>query len=335
MQKLRIGVIGIGGMGKRWTQVAAEHPKSCVAVVCHLDKEKAEAFAKQYSCDACTSYQEVLERSDIDAVVVSTPHVLLTEVAQAALERGKHVFCEKPGGISSIEIQKGVDIARKKGLRYRVNFNIRLHPAVALAKQKVEAGEIGELMFMKAIYGHGGRAGYENEWYCKKEISGGGELHDQGSHLLDLANWFLGPFTSQATFLETAFMPIGPMEDNAFVLLKNKRGQIAQLHASWTLWKKTFRLELHGKNGYLIVDALGGQYGIERLIQGEQNRDRGMPKEQVFEFPSEPGKPDAALKNSWNEFIESIEQKKDIGLTARDAVEVIKLIEAGYRAQKA
>ncbi|MEK7137541.1 MAG: Gfo/Idh/MocA family oxidoreductase [Patescibacteria group bacterium] len=331
---MRVGVIGIGGMGKRWTQVAAEHPESEVTVVCHPEKEKVEAFAEQYQCDATTTWEGVLDREDVDAVIVATPHVYLTQVAQAALSRGKHVFCEKPGGIFSIELQKGIDIASEKNLRYRVNFNIRLHPAVALAKQKVNEGMIGDIMFLRAVYGHGGREGYEHEWYCDKEISGGGELQDQGSHLLDIANWFLGPFTSQSTFLATGSMPIAPLEDNVFVLLKNARGQIAQLHASWTHWKKTFRLEIYGRKGYLIVDGLGGQYGLERLVFGPQTFGREAPKETVWEFPSEPGKPDAALKNSWVEFLESIRTGKDIGPSAKDAVAVSKLIEEGYGSQE-
>lgn len=330
MKKLRVGVIGIGGMGRRWTQVASGHPGSSVAIVCHPDRDKAEAFAKQYGCDACTTWEGVLSRSDVDAVIVATPHVYLTQVAQAALKAGKHVFSEKPGGTSSEEIQKGVEIAKAKNLRYRVNFNLRLHPAIALAKKKCDEGEIGDLMFLRAVYGHGGREGYEHEWYCKKEISGGGELQDQGSHLLDLANWFLGPFTDQATFLQTAFMPIAPMEDNAFVLLKNDCGQIASLHASWTHWKKTFRLEIYGRKGYLIVDGLGGQYGLERLTVGPQTYGREAPKEEVWEFPSEPGKPDAALKNSWSEFLQGIREERDIGPSAKDAVAALKLIEAGY-----
>lgn len=330
---MRVGLVGIGGMGKRWAQVVSEHPESVLYAVCHLNQGRADAFAEQFGSKGYTDWQTLMEQDDIDAIVIATPHVLLTQVAQAALEAGKHVFCEKPGGISSAEIQKGVDIAERNNLRYRVNFNLRLHPAIALAKKKIDQGAVGNLMFLRAVYGHGGREGYEKEWYCKKEISGGGELQDQGSHLLDLANWFLGPFTSQATFLETSFWPISPMEDNAFVLLKNQQGKVAQLHASWTHWKKTFHLELYGDGGYLLVEGLGGQYGLERLIHGERKLGRDAPQEQVWEFPSEPGKPDTALKNSWDEFVQSVRQGRDIGPSAKDAVAVLKLIELGYAAR--
>src|SRR5580704_217232 len=160
---LRVGVIGVGGMGKRWAQVAADHPESTLVVVCHPDQEKADLFAKQFECDGSTDWERIFDRSDVDAVVVATPHAVLTQVSRAALESGKHVFCEKPGGISSTAIQDGVNLAQQRGLRYRVNFNIRLHPAVALAKEKSDGGLIGDLMFLKATYGHSGREGYENE----------------------------------------------------------------------------------------------------------------------------------------------------------------------------
>jgi len=331
---IRIGVVGIGGMGKRWAQIASEHPDSALVAVCHLDRAQADDAAKQYGCAGYTNWQDVVRRSDVDAVVVSTPHVFLTDVSQAALASGKHVFCEKPGGVSSVAIQRGVDLAEKQVLRYRVNFHLRLHPAIALAKKKIDQGDIGGLLFLRAVYGHGAREGYANEWWCKEELSGGGDLIDQGSHLLDLAQWFMGPFRSQSAFLDRAFWPIAPLEDNIFLLLKNELGRVAQLHGSWTHWKKTFRLELFGENGYLLVHGLGGQYGLERLTHGERAFGREPPKEEVLEFPSEPGKPDTALKDSWDEFVRSIREGRAIGQSAAGAVEVLKLIESGYRSQK-
>ncbi len=329
---IRVGVIGVGGMGKRWAQVAAEHPGSKLVAVCHPDQEKADAFAKQFKCDGSTDWQPIFDRRDVDAVVVATPHALLTGVSRAALESGKHVFCEKPGGISSTAIQDGVDIAEQRGLRYRVNFNIRLHPAVALAKQKADEGVIGDLMFLRAIYGHAGREGYENEWWCHKDISGGGELIDQGSHIVDLANWFLGPFCSQATVLETGFWPIAPLEDNAFILLKNAQGKVAQLHASWTHWKKTFRLEVYGEKGYLTVDGLGGSmdWGDSSMANGHS----GSSHERSG-VPIGARQADTALKNSWEEFVQSVRQGRDIGPSATDAVAALRIIENTEQPQRA
>lgn len=333
-KKTGIGIIGLGGMGKRWVEVAQSHEKSVVAGVADVNQDKARQFAIEFDCSCYNNWHELLEDSSIDAVVIATPHVFLTEIAQAALSKGKHVFCEKPGGIFSKELRKGIEIARKNKLRYRVNFQIRSHPAVKEAKNRFTQGLIGELMFIRGIYAHAGREGYEKEWWCKSELSGGGELIDQCSHLLDLSQWFSGPFSQISAFLQTAFWNIAPVEDNAFVLLKNKKGQTVSLHASWTHWKKTFRWEIYGKNGYLMVEGLGGQYGIERLIHGEKKMGRDVPREQILEFPSVAGKPDIALKNSWEEFVQSIEKGCDIGSTAKDALAVVELIEAGYESAK-
>lgn len=333
-KNIRVAVIGLGGMGSRWAQVARMTKGSQLRGVADADAAKAKAKAAELGCALYEKWEDILKDTDVDAVAIATPHVFLTRIAQAALAAGKHVFTEKPGGISSWDIQKGVDLAGRKKLRYRVNFNMRLHPAVALAKEKIDRGEIGELMFMRGVYAHGAREGYEKEWWCNKKISGGGELIDQGSHLIDLANWFLGPFTSVSAALETAYWKIAPLEDNAFLLLQNKRGKVASLHASWTHWQKLFRVEIYGKEGYLIAQGLGGQYGLETLLQGGRTLGRKASREKIVSFPSKPGEPDTALKNSWKEFLQAIREGKDIGPTAQDAVRALKIIERGYSTSK-
>ncbi len=94
--------------------------------------------------------------------------------------------------------------------------------------------------------------------------SGGGELLDQGVHLIDLARWFLGDFVGVAGRVATFFWKM-PVEDNAFLHLTTERGQVAWLHASWTEWKIVFSFEIIGATGKLQIDGLGGSYGVERL----------------------------------------------------------------------
>lgn len=137
---IRVAVVGLGGMGTRWAEVAQTSDGAALLGVADADGKKAAAISEKFGCKAYAGWQEAVGDAEVDAIIVATPHVFLTQIAQAALAAGKHVFCEKPGGISSVEIQKGVDIAEKKNLRYRVNFNMRLHLAVALAKQKIDSG---------------------------------------------------------------------------------------------------------------------------------------------------------------------------------------------------
>lgn len=346
--KVNVAVIGLGGMGSRWAEVACSNEDSVLYGVTDVDVVKVKAAAERFGCKAYSDWREVTRDSTVEAVVVATPHALLAEISKAALEAGKHVFCEKPGGISSAEVAACAEIAKKSNLRYRVNYNMRLHPAVAEAKRRVDMGEIGKILFIRGVYAHGGREGYEKEWWCNPKLSGGGCLIGQGCHLVDLANWFLGPFQSVTAHLETLYWPIEPADDNVFVLLKNKAGRAASLHASWSHWKKTFLLEIYGDNGYLIVEGLGGQYGVERLIVGEKKFGREQPCEEVLEFPeeaglrlagagyghAEAGKPDTALKNSWAEFLESIREGRDAGSSSAGAISVFELMEAAGRSSK-
>ena len=146
----------------------------------------------------------------------------------------------------------------------RVGYNHRFHPALAKAREMVNAGAVGPLMFIRARYGHGGRVGYDREWRADPELSGGGELIDQGVHLIDLAGWFLGEFTSVEGHAATYFWNM-PVDDNAFLNLRNADGATAWLQVSCSEWKNLFSFEIYGRDGKLQVDGLGGSYGLESL----------------------------------------------------------------------
>src|SRR5207237_7906533 len=118
----------------------------------------------------------------------------------------------------------------------KVGFNHRFHPAFRKARTLFDAGAIGPLLYIRARYGHGGRLGYEREWRADPRLSGGGELLDQGVHLIDLARWFAGDFTQVTGHVASYFWPI-PVADNAFALLTTAGGQAALLHPSWTARK--------------------------------------------------------------------------------------------------
>jgi predicted dehydrogenase len=107
----------------------------------------------------------------------------------------------------------------------KVGYNHRFHPAVLKAREIVDRGELGQLMFIRGRYGHGGRPGYEREWRFERSLSGGGELIDQGSHLIDLAHWFLGEFIGVQAALRTFWNT--EVEDNVFLTLSTADGRIA------------------------------------------------------------------------------------------------------------
>jgi predicted dehydrogenase len=178
---------------------------------------------------------------------------------------------------------------------------------------------------MGAVYGHGGRPGYDKEWRASRDLSGGGELLDQGVHVIDLFRCFLGEFNEVFGRVATFFWDM-EVEDNAFALFKTDRGQVATMHTSWTQWKNKFLLELIGEKGYLVVDGLGGSYGTERLVFGKRKVNGGVPDEEIVEFPG----PDISWREEMKEFASAITENREPIGSGYDGLMANRLVGAVY-----
>jgi predicted dehydrogenase len=181
------------------------------------------------------------------------------------------------------------------------------------------------MMFVRGRYGHGGRPGMESEWRCKRELSGGGELIDQGSHLIDLSRWFLGDLALDYAYTPHLFWDIA-VDDNCFLALKGSGGQMAWLHASWTEWKNVFNLEIYGRNGKLTINGLGGSYGVEQLIFHRMLPGMGPPETTMWEFPF----PDTSWDRELANFADAIAQKGKALGDIHDALAVMGIVEKAY-----
>ena len=278
----RIAIIGCGLIGRK--RLAAL-PAGAFAAACDLEIGRAE----QLVASARTGYAtddaaRIFADPAIDAVIVCTLNAALAPLALAAIRAGKHVLVEKPGAISTEQADELIDAARAAGVRVRVGFNHRFHPALLQARSLYESGALGPLMFVRGRYGHGGRVGYDREWRADPTLSGGGELIDQGVHLIDLAGWFLGDFARIEGHASTSFWDM-PVDDNAFLNLRTAAGQTAWLHVSCTEWKNLFSLEIYGRTGKLHVEGLGGSYGVERLTFHRMLPEMGPPETTAWEYP--------------------------------------------------
>ena len=260
---MNIAIIGCGLIGqKRAKTLGAGKLVACVDQI----PERAQALAAQFpGCVAHTDWRAVIKQADIDIVIISTLHASLAEIGLAAVQAGKHVLAEKPGARQAHELTAVIDAAKTAGALVRVGFNHRYHRAFRKARELVDQDALGDLMFIRARYGHGGRVGYDKEWRANPELSGGGELIDQGVHLIDLARWFLGDFTDVQGYAHTYYWDM-PVDDNGFLLLKTAKNQVAFLHASCTEWKNLFSFEIYGRTGKIDINGLGGSYGVERLV---------------------------------------------------------------------
>ena len=218
-----------------------------------------------------------------------------------------------------------IGAARRAGVKLKTGFNHRHHPAIRRAHALVSAGAIGEPFFLRSVYGHGGRPGYDKEWRAEPERSGGGELIDQGAHLIDLSRWFLGEFTGVQGRAPRYFWDM-PVEDNGFLLLETARGQIAFLHASWTEWKNLFSFEISGRSGKLEIGGLGGSYGVERLTWYRMSPEMGPPETLAWEYPM--------ADDSWQAenavFLEDIRLNRQPQPGIADAQAALRIVEQVY-----
>ncbi len=285
MTPLRVGIVGCGLIGRK--RAAALDGDELVAC-CDVDGEAARALAGEHGGVAVADIDALLELEP-DVVVVAVPHDRLAGLAVRALEGGAHVLVEKPAGIGTSDVARIAAAERSSGRRVKVGFNHRFHPALRRLLAEVASGRFGDVMFARARYGHGGRIGYDREWRMDRAVSGGGELIDQGMHLLDLYHALLGPLPVASALLRTQFWD-ADVEDNAVVVLgepAERAAPWATFHVSWTEWKNLFSLEVTCRTGKLTVDGLAGSYGPQVLRIFTMRPELGPPDAEEVSYPAE------------------------------------------------
>jgi predicted dehydrogenase len=278
---MNVGIVGCGLIGRKRAQaLGAGKLVLCADAVF----ERAQALAAAHGGQAVADWREMVKRPEVQMVVVATTHDWLAPVTLAAVEAGKHVLVEKPAARRASELAAVAEAARARGVLVRVGFNHRYHPALRKAHEMFAAGAVGPLMYLRARYGHGGRVGYDKEWRARPEVSGGGELIDQGMHLIDLARWFAGEFVQVDGLAGRWFWDM-PVEDNAFLLLRTAEKKVAFMHCSCSEWKNLFSFEVFGRDGKLDVQGLGGSYGVERLTHYRMLPEMGPPDTASWDYP--------------------------------------------------
>ena len=321
---MNVSIVGCGYIGEKRARALA----GCRLVACaDIVRERAESFARKRSgVDGVSDWRAAVDRPDVHIVIVSSSHDSLAKITLAAVEAGKHVLVEKPAARSVAEIEPVIAAARANNVVVRVGFNHRYHLSFLKAREIIASGQMGELMFIRGRYGHGGRIGYEKEWRASKRIAGGGELMDQGMHLIDLSRMFLGDFTDVCGLAHTYFWDM-KVEDNGFMLLKTAKKQAAFLHVSWTEWKNTFSFEIYGHEGKFDISGLGGSYGVERLAYYKMLPQMGPPETVIWEYPF----PDKSWEIEFKEFLEDIRMIRQPTAGLPDARAALGIVEKIYK----
>ena len=253
MEKLRIGIIGCGGIanGKHMPALSRLNDVEMVAF-CDIVEERAKKAALQFGTPGAvvfTDYEEML-KMDMDVVHVLTPNKSHSPITVAALEAGKHVMCEKPMAINTEEAEKMVDAAKRTGKKLTIGYQNRFRPDSMYLKKCIEAGDLGDIYYARAL---AIRRRAVPTWgvFLDAEQQGGGPLIDIGTHALDLTLWEMDNYEPEMV-VGSVFRKLGDnensanawgpwdpkqftVEDSAFGFVKMKNGATIVLESSWAL----------------------------------------------------------------------------------------------------
>ncbi len=322
---LSVAIVGCGLIGEKRAQALSEADE--LIGVTDPIRDRADSLVRAHGGTACASLAELLALQP-EVVVVATTHDQLAPLAEAALAAGAHVLVEKPAGIGTRQIDHLSQAAFGSGKLVKVGFNHRFHPAIWKLADEVHSGRHGNLMHLRARYGHGGRLGYDREWRAQPRHSGGGELIDQGMHLLDLTHWLAGPLPLHSALLRTHFWDT-PVDDNAALILgeaDDRTAPWAMLHVSWTEWKNMFSIEVYCTTAKLQIDGLVRSYGNQRLQIYRMSPELGPPELEEFEF----GGQDLSWSAEWEHFASAITSSSPLLGDLNDARYAWAQVESAY-----
>ena len=259
----RVGIAGFGKMGQIRAETLEAAGCTIVSVYdVHYDHEPK--YRKAASVD------EIIADPSIDAVVVWRPTLMNKRTPIAALQAGKHVFCEKPPCFNGTEMREIIAVEKASGKTLMYGFNHRHHRAIQKMKELVDSGNFGRVLWMRGRYGKSVDASYLNTWRTDPKLAGGGILLDQGIHMLDLFLHIGGqPLDEVNAMVSNLYWQTPGLEDNVFAIMRNRAsGMSVSLHSTMTQWRHLFSLEVFLERGQVALNGLktgSGSYGEEIL----------------------------------------------------------------------
>ena len=321
---LKVGIAGYGVVGKRRHQCIDDHPNLKVIAVCDQTFEGEGPLDNDVHYSP--RYQRLLEE-DLDILFVAMSNDMAPIVTTAGLEKGLHVFCEKPPGRDMDDIAGVIACENKHpGLKLKYGFNHRYHDSVKDALKIVHSGELGDVINLRGVYGKSKLITFDQtSWRTERKLAGGGVLLDQGIHMVDLMRLFAGEFSDVHSFISNSVWG-HDVEDNAYALMRTDEGKVAMLHSSATQWRHRFNLEITMTKGAITLGGIlsgSKSYGAETLtIAHIADSDMGDPKEQTTRYDS-----DTSWSDEVNEFADAVLNNSPIeNGSSNDAYKTMELV---------
>lgn len=267
---VKVGIIGLGKMGLSHFSIINAHADVDVVGVCDSSGYVLDVLGKYTGVETFSDFEKMLDAQGVEAAVISTPSRLHAPMVRACLERGIHVFCEKPFCLDPSDSAALAQLAESKGLVTQVGYHNRFVGAFSEVKRLLDAGAIGRVTHVLAeAYGPVVLKPKGSTWRSKKE-EGGGALYDYAAHPLDLLTWYFGrPQTVSGTVLGQVFST--ETEDEVFTTLDWGGGLSGQLSVSWSdesQRKMTTRITVWGTNGRINVDRQEAQVYLREVADG-------------------------------------------------------------------
>ena len=322
--KLKVGIAGYGVVGKRRREVIDAHPALKTVAVSDRRLKGDGAFddGVRYFDD----YRKLLDEK-LDVLFVCLTNDINPDATIGGLQRDMHVFCEKPPGRDVADVKRVIEVEKSKpGLTLKYGFNHRYHDSVRDALEITRAGELGEVINLRAVYGKSQLITFnQSSWRTERNLAGGGVLLDQGIHMVDLLRLFAGEFVDVHSFVSNGVWN-HEVEDNAYALMRTADGKVAMLHSSASQWRHRFGLEITLTKGALtLAGILSGSksYGAETLtIARTTGDDMGDPKEETRRYNRDPSWADEVA-----EFVDAVLGGRPIANgSSDDALRTMRLV---------
>ena len=331
--KLRVGIAGYGIVGRRRRQFIDLHPSLQTVAVCDRVFDDDGTFAD--GVRFYRTYQQLLAE-ELDVLFVCMTNDVAPDVTIAGLERGLHVFCEKPPGRDVGDVRRVIAAeARQPGRKLKYGFNHRYHDSVRDALRIIRSRELGDVINLRGVYGKSAIITFQqSDWRSRRELAGGGVLLDQGIHMVDMMRLFAGDFSEIHSFISNGYWH-HEVEDNAYALMRTPGGIVAMLHSSATQWRHRFHLEIALTEGTIILSGIlsgSKSYGAETItIAYKSESDAGDPREVTTRYNQD---------NSWRDEIADfaaniVDDKPVVDGSSAEALKTMQLVYRIYCADPA
>lgn len=331
MDKVRVALIGGGFVSDIHAEAFQESPEAQVVAVCNVNKDALEPFARKWKIpNTFSDYRKVLDRKDVDMVVLGIPNDLHQEVAVAAAEAGKHIVVEKPLAHTLEAGQAMVKAAKKHKVKLMYAETLCFSPKYARARKLVQEGAVGKLYMVKQGEKH---SGPHSDWFYDIKRSGGGAIMDMGCHGIEWARWMYDKpnVKSVVAHCQRVYHERCKGEDNSVIIVEFEGGGIAVIEDSWVKHGgMDDRVEIFGTKGAIYCDLLHGSsmetysldgygYAMEKAGETKGWTFTVFEESHIYGFPHE-----------MRHFTQCVLNDETPRETGEDGVAVLEIIYAAY-----